>query len=129
MSEKYKKVCKLLNYFEHFLVFVFAVSDCVSISAFASLVGASLGIVNSTGGLKNCAIITGIKKYKSIIHREKHDKIVLLPKTKLNAIKVLIAKALIDLYVNHDEFVSVNNALIKILQTKIIVPEKLSKID
>ena len=53
----------------------------------------------------------------------------LLPKTKLNAIKVLIAKALTDLYVNHDEFVSVNNALIKILQTKIIVPEKLSKID
>ena len=53
MSEKYKKVCKLLNYFEHFLVFVFAVSDCVSISAFASLVGASLGIANCTVGLKS----------------------------------------------------------------------------
>ena len=37
----------------------------------------------------------------------------MLPKTKLNAIKVLIAKALIDLYVNHDEFVSVNNVFIK----------------
>ena len=66
MSEKYKKVCKLLNYFEHFLVFVFAVSDCVSISAFASLVGASLGIANSTVGLKNCAIITGLKSISQL---------------------------------------------------------------
>ena len=66
MSEKYKKVCKLLNYFEHFLVFVFAVSDCVSISAFASLVGASLGIANCTVGLKNCTIITGLKSISQL---------------------------------------------------------------
>ena len=36
MSEKHKKVCRNLNYFEHFLVFAFAVSGCVSISTFAS---------------------------------------------------------------------------------------------
>ena len=35
-SEKHKKVCRNLNYFEHFLVFAFAVSGCVSIPAFAS---------------------------------------------------------------------------------------------
>ena len=33
----------------------------------------------------------------------------LLAKTKLNSIKVLISKALIDLNINHDEFVLVNN--------------------
>ena len=43
--------------------------------------------------------------------RKKHDKIVLLAKTKLNAIRVLISKALIDLIISHDEFVSVNNML------------------
>ena len=35
----------------------------------------------------------------------------LLTKTKLNSIKVLISKALIDLNINHDEFVLVNNML------------------
>ena len=42
---------------------------------------------------------------------EKHDKIVLLAKTKLNTIKVWIYKALIDSYINREEFVSVNNTL------------------
>ena len=40
-----------------------------------------------------------------------HDRIVLLAKTELNTIKVLISKALINSYINHDEFVSVNNML------------------
>ena len=36
---------------------------------------------------------------------------VLLAKTKLNTIQVLIYKALIDSYIYHDKFVSVNNML------------------
>ena len=35
----------------------------------------------------------------------------LLGKTKLDAIEVLISKALIDSCITHDEFVSVNNVL------------------
>ena len=33
----------------------------------------------------------------------KHDKTVLLAKTKLNNIKVLISRALIDSYITHDD--------------------------
>ena len=40
-----------------------------------------------------------------------HDKIVLLAKTKLDSNEVLISKALINSYISHDEFVSVNNVL------------------
>ena len=43
--------------------------------------------------------------------REKHDEILLIAKTKLNKIKVLISKALMDSYINHYEFDSVNNVL------------------
>ena len=113
MSEKHKKVCKTLNCFEHFLIFVSAVSGCVSFSAFASLVIVPVGITSSAVGLKICAIFAGIKKYKSVIKkkRKKHDKIVLLGKAKLNAIEVLISNVLIDSYSSNDEFVSVNNVL------------------
>ena len=37
----------------------------------------------------------------------------MLAKSKLNRIEVLIAKALIDLNINHDEFVLINNVLKK----------------
>ena len=36
---------------------------------------------------------------------------VLLAKTKLNSTEVLISKPLVDSYVSHDKFVSVNNVL------------------
>ena len=50
-----------------------------------------IGITSSAIGLKICAITPGIKKYKSIIKKKKkkHDKIVLLIKSKLNSIVVL----------------------------------------
>ena len=57
-------------------------------------------------------IIAGIKKYKSIINkRKKDDESVLLVKDKLNAIEVLISKSLIDPYIIHENFVSVNNVI------------------
>ena len=71
MSEKHKKVCKALNYFQHFLVFISAVGGCVSISAFASLIGGvPIFITSSELGLKICAITAGIKQYKSIIKKK-----------------------------------------------------------
>ena len=41
--------------------------------------------------------------------KRKHDKIVLLPKTKLKNIEFLISKGLTDSDISHDKFVSVNN--------------------
>ena len=78
-------------------------------------------ITSSAGGIKICAITSGIKKYKSIIKKKKkkkHDKVVLLGKDKLNTIKVLISKALIDSYISHGDFVSVNNMLIEYYEMK-----------
>ena len=110
MNEKH--TCKYLNYIEHLLVQASTVTGCASISAFASLVCVCLLVITSSAaGINICAITAGIKKYKSIIKetKKKHDKIVLLGKDKLNTIEVLIFKALIDSYISHDEFVSVNN--------------------
>ena len=61
MSEKREKVCKVLNYIDPLLIAVSTISGCVSISAFASLVGISVGITSYAIGLKICGIIAGIK--------------------------------------------------------------------
>ena len=113
MSEKNKKVSTTLNCIEHFLILASAVTRYTSISAFASLCGIPIGFTSSAIGLEICAIAAGIKKYKSLIKKKKkkHDKIVLLAKSRLNTIEVLISKALIDSIISHDEFVLINNVL------------------
>ena len=60
-------------------------------------------------GLRSCVITAVIKKRKSIIKKKKrkHDKIVLLAKSKLNSIEALICKALVD----YDKFVLMNNVV------------------
>ena len=50
--------------------------------------------MSSAIGWKVCAITAEVKKYNLIIKKKKrkHDKLVLLAKSKLNRIKVLILK-------------------------------------
>ena len=77
------------------------------------MVGVHVNIASSAIGIKICAITAGMKKYKSIIKkkRKKDDKIALPINIILNTIKVLIFKVAMKPYINHDEFVSVNNVL------------------
>ena len=112
MSRKNKKVCRTVSYIEHFLILASTISGCISVSAFAYLLGI-IGITSFPVGLKIGAIASGMKKYKSLIKKKKkkHDKIVLLAKTKLNSIEVLISKALIDSNISHGEFALINNVL------------------
>ena len=72
-----------------------------------------IGIKSSAIGLKICAAASGITKYKSIIKKKwkKHDKIVLLAKSKLNSVEVLISMALIDSNIIHDECLWIINVL------------------
>ena len=104
-----------VNYIEHFLILESMVIGCVSISAFASIVGIPIGFTSSAIGLKICEITAGIKNYRSIIKKKKNrnDKIVLISKTKLNTTEFLITKALIDSYISHYKLVLVNNVLKK----------------
>ena len=90
MSKKHKKIYKTLNYIAHFLILVSIVIGCVSIFPFAPLLDIPIGITNSAIGLKIYVITAGIKKYKSIAtkNKKKHDKIVLLAKSKQNSIEV-----------------------------------------
>ena len=98
---------KTLIYIKHFLILDSAITGCISISAFASLLGIPVGITSFAIGLKIYAITAGIK-YKSIIKKKKkrNDKIVLLAKAKLNTIEVLI-----DSNISYDEFALINNML------------------
>ena len=109
MTKKHKKVCTSLNYIEHFLILAFKIAGCillVNFFTFTSLIGIPIALTSSSIELKISEIAAGIIKYKSIIKkkRKKHDKIVLLVKTKLKTIQVLISRALIDSYITMNLF-------------------------
>ena len=98
MSSKYRKVCMTLNYIEHFIILASVVIECISNFVFDFLLCILIEITRSAVGLKIFAITAAIKMHKAIIEKvmNKHDKTVLLAKTKLNTKEILISQALAD---------------------------------
>ena len=70
MSEVYKKKYKHWNV-ELLIILVSAVTGCVPISEFTSLVCVPIGIASSAVGIKICEITAEIKKDKSIMKKKK----------------------------------------------------------
>ena len=54
MSRKHKKVCTTLTYIQPFLILASAITGCISIFVFASLLGISMSITIYAIGLKSC---------------------------------------------------------------------------
>ena len=73
MSKKHKNIWRVLSYIEHSLIAISAITGCVSISDFVSLIEIILGITSSTIGSKICVITTAIKNCKSIINKKKEE--------------------------------------------------------
>ena len=59
ISEKHKKVCKILNYTKHLLTVASAVTGRVLISSFSSLFGIPVGITSSAITRKSSVITAG----------------------------------------------------------------------
>ena len=57
--------CTTLNYIKHYLILASAITGCISVSAFTSLLDIPVGITSSAIGLKISAVAAGIKKYGS----------------------------------------------------------------
>ena len=56
MSSNKEKICTTLNYIEYFLIIASAVTGCISMSVFTSLLNTLTGITSSTIRLTICAI-------------------------------------------------------------------------
>ena len=70
--------------------------------------GAPVGIASASFTLI-FSLTTGIiKKLLSITrNKKKHDKILMLAKSKLNSIETLVSQAMIDMKISHEEFVTI----------------------
>ena len=110
-SKKLNKYVTTFDYIDKILIVLSATSSGVSIISFTSIVGSPVGIASASFTLI-FSLTTGIiKKLLSITRskKKKHDKILMLAKSKLDSIETLVSQALIRMETSHEEF----NAIIR----------------
>ena len=108
-SQKLNKYITIFDYIDTFLVILSATTGGVSIISFTSIIGVPVGIVSASFTLI-FSLTTGIvKKLLDITRnkRKKHDKVLMLAKSKLDSIDTLISQALIDMDISHEKFITI----------------------
>ena len=108
-SKKLSKYVTTFDYIDKILIVLSATSSGVSIISFTSIIGAPVGIASASLTLI-FSLTTGIvKKLLNITRnkKKKHDKILVLAKSKLNSIETLTSQAWIDLDISHEELITI----------------------
>ena len=108
-SKKLKEHVTAFDYVDKILIVLSATTSGVSIISFTSIVGAPVGIASASFTLI-FSLTTGIvKKLLNITRnkKKKHDKILMLAKSKLSSIETLISQALNDIEISHEEFITI----------------------
>ena len=107
-----KKISKYIvafDYADKVFITLSASFSTLSIASYATVVGIPAGIAGAsltliftvtTGMVKTLLNITRTKK-------KKHNKIIVLARSKLNIIENLISRALIDFKITHEEFLKI----------------------
>ena len=111
MSKKLSKYVAAFDYIDKTLIFLSATSGGIIIISFTVVIGIPAGLANASFTLV-FSLTTGIiKKLLKITRKKKkkHNKIIMLAKSKLNSIETLISQALIILDISHEEFKTIVN--------------------
>ena len=110
-SKKLNKYVTAFDYIDKILIVLSATSSGVSIILFTSIIGATVGIGSSSLTLFFSLTTEIVKKLLNITRnkKKKHDKIIMLDKSKLNSIETLISQTLTDMDISHGEFVTILN--------------------
>ena len=111
LSKKLSKYIAALDYIDKTLIVLSATTGGVSIIYFASVIAAPAGMASASFTLMFSLTTEIIKKVLKIKRnkKKKHNKIVMLAKSKLNNIEILIPQALIDLEISHKVFETIVN--------------------
>ena len=111
MGKRLSKYIPSFDYFYKSLVVPSAASGSISIASFATVIPAPVGIASASLSLA-FSLSTGIVKKLLKTKRnkkKKHNKIIMLARSKLNSIESKISEALINNEISHEDFVIIIN--------------------
>ena len=108
-SKKLSRYVTIFDYIDKILIPLSATTGGISIISFTAAIGARVGKASASFTLI-FSLTTGIiKKLLNITRNKnkKHNKTLMLAKSKLNSIESLISQALNDMEISHKEFVTI----------------------
>ena len=111
MSKRLSKYIASFDYFGKSLIVLSAASCSISIASFEIVIGTPVGIASANFSIAS-SMSTGMinKLLKTTQNRKKkHNKTVVLGRSKLNSIKNKISEALISNEISHEDFMTIIN--------------------
>ena len=111
MSKRLSKYITSFDYFDKSLIVLSVTTGSISIASFATVIGAPVGMMSASCSLA-FSITTGfVKKFLKTTRnkKKKHNKIVMLARSKLNSIESKISEALINNEISHEDFMMIIN--------------------
>ena len=104
VSKRISKYIGSFGYFDKTLIVLSVTSGSISIALFATIIGIPIGIASASLSL-TFSLYTGLVRNKKI----KHNKIFMLPRSKLNSIESKISEALMNNQIIHEDFMTIIN--------------------
>ena len=120
MSKNLSKYNASFEYFNKSLIVLSVATDSTSVSSFATVIGAPVGMMSASFSLA-FSITTGfVKKLLKTTRnkKKKHNKIIMLVRSKLISIESKMYEALINNEISHENFMIIFNEQKKISRIK-----------
>ena len=111
MSKRISKYIASFDYFDKSWIVLSVATGSISIASFATVIGAPAGIIGASCGFTFSITSGFVKKFLKTIRnkKKKHNKIVMLARSKLNSIESKISEALINNEISHEDFMTILN--------------------
>ena len=105
ISKNFSKYIAFLDYFDKSLNVLSVLSGSISIASFASVIGVPAGIIGASCSFTFSITSGFVKRFLKTIRnkKKKHNKIVMLARSKLNSIESKISKGLMDNEISHED--------------------------
>ena len=120
MSKRLSKYIASFDYFDKSLIVLSVTTGSISIASFAAVIGAPVGMMSASFSLA-FSITTGfVKKLLKTTRnkKKKHNKIIMLVRSKLISIESKMYEALINNEISHENFMIIFNEQKKISRIK-----------
>ena len=111
MSKRLSKYIASFDYFDQSLIVLLATSGSISIASFATVIGIPVGIASASLSLTFSLCAGLVKKLLKATRnkKKKHNKIVMLARSKLNSIESKLSEALRSNQISHEDFMTIIN--------------------
>ena len=120
MSKRLSEYITSFDYFDKSLIVLSVTTGSISVASFATIIGAPAGIVRASFSLTFSMFIGVVKKLLITTRnkKKKHNKIVMLARSKLSSIESEISETLINSEISHKDFMAIINEEKKISRIK-----------